>query len=111
MSIPLPHIPVGGRLTYFHRQWEQMTSDPEILKMVSGFSLPMVDFEPQKSVPYPLRFSPHEHRAADEEIQKLLAKDAIMKCDGIYPGDFVSTVFIRPKKNGGPVNPGSLPVQ
>ena len=45
VSIPHPDIPVGGRLQHFRKQWESVTSDPEILKMVSGFSLPLIDFE------------------------------------------------------------------
>ena len=78
-----------------------MTSDPQILKIISGFSLPLVDFEQQKSTPFPLKFTPEEEAAADLEIEKLLAKNAIMECHSISSDDFVSTVFLRPKKTGG----------
>ena len=78
VSIPEPHrsIPVGGRLKYFKKEWEKVTSDPDILKIISGLSIPLVNFEQQNRTPFPYKFSEHEMRAADEEIQKLLSKDA-----------------------------------
>ena len=39
--------------------------------------------------------------AADEQIEQLLAKGAIMQCDSINENDFVSMVFLHPKKDGG----------
>ena len=101
VSIPKPDIPVGGRLRHFRSQWNTVTSDPDILKIISGFQLPLVDFQKQKHAPNPLTFSEMEMRAADEQIEQLLAKGAIMECDSIDENDFVSTVFLRPKKDGG----------
>ena len=66
--------------------------------MISGFSFPVVEFEYQKTFLHPFKFSATEDQAVDEEIQKLLAKGAIIECDEILSGDFVSTVFLRPKK-------------
>ena len=39
--------------------------------------------------------------AADKHIDELLAKGAIREYDSVQPSDFVSTVFLRPKKDGG----------
>ena len=45
VSIPSPKILVVGRLRHFRKEWEKVTSDPEILKihfwvfcMISGLS-------------------------------------------------------------------------
>ena len=45
-------------------------------------------------------FSEAEKHAADEQIQTLLNKHAIVECFHIGPDDFVSNVFLRPKKGG-----------
>ena len=48
-----------------------MTSDTEILKAISGSSPPLIDFEEQKTTPFPLKFNPEEELAADAGIQNL----------------------------------------
>ena len=45
-------------------------------------------------------FSEEETWAADEQIKQLLLKGAIVECDSINDGDFVSNIFLRPKKGG-----------
>ena len=51
--------------------------------------------------PHPLTFLELEMRAADEQIEQLLAKGAIMQCDSINENNFVSMVFLHPKKDRG----------
>ena len=64
-------------------------------------SIPIKDLQIQDYVPKPLRFLQVEMEAADEQITQLLQKHAIIECDSISEGDFFSTVFLRPKKDGG----------
>ena len=45
-------------------------------------------------------FSKEETQAADEQIEQLLLKGAIVECDSINDGDFVSNIFLRPRKGG-----------
>ena len=45
------------------------------------------------------RFSDKEKVAINGEISKLLQKQVIYKCDQI-PGDFISSIFLREKKDG-----------
>ena len=99
VSVPLPSIPVGGRLKHFFPQWRSITSDPEILDMVSGMHLEFVDFPQQFKIPKPLVFSKQEMQAADILIGSLLTKNAIEPCSH-EPGEFISTVFLRQKSNG-----------
>ena len=100
VSIPLPHVPVGGWLKHFLPQWKALTSDPFILNMVTGMDIPLENRQPQVSIPPELVFSEAEKQAADEQIQTLLTKRAIVECFHISPDDFVSNVFLRPKKGG-----------
>ena len=90
-----------GRLQFFQDKWTELTSDPVILNMVSGLDIPLVDVAFQQNPPNLLTFSPEEMAAADKHIDELLAKGAIREYDSVQPGDFVSTVFLRPKKDGG----------
>ena len=99
MSIPYPHIPVGGRLRYFLPQWEQITSDRELLKMVQGLEIDFWDIPTQNNPPPPLVFSDEETLATDHLIEQLLCKQAIVECQR-EPGDYCSTIFLRRKSNG-----------
>ena len=100
VSIPLPHVPVGGWLKHFLPQWKALTSDPFILNMVTGMDIPLENRQLQVSIPPELVFSEVEKQAADEQIQTLLNKRAIVECFHIGPDDFVSNVFLWPKKGG-----------
>jgi hypothetical protein len=35
-ELPLPSIPVGGRISKFSTQWEKRTSDPWVLSIIPG---------------------------------------------------------------------------
>ena len=43
IPLPLPSLPVGGRLQYFMKFWKHLTSDPNILDMISGMPLELTD--------------------------------------------------------------------
>ena len=100
MSIPLPNIPVGGRLRYFKKKWKRLTSDPVILKMVNGVHIDVTKDIPPCPAKHPLIFSKEEQAATDEHIKLLLAKNDVVPSRR-KPGDHVSTIFLHPKKTGG----------
>ena len=100
MTIPLPNTPVGGRLRRFYSQWQALTSDPFILNLVTGMNIPLTEFPRQNRLPHEIVMSQEESRAADEQIEQLLQKRAIVECESINEGDFVSNVFLRRKKSG-----------
>ena len=43
----LPHISVGGHLKHFLPQWKKITSNRNILQMVQGMKLDLLDFPKQ----------------------------------------------------------------
>ena len=103
VSIPLPDIPVGGRLKHFVDEWKAVTSDPDILQIVQGMHIPLEQFLEQECNPSPqIPMSREEMAAADEHIQTLLKKGAIWECPSNEPepGEFISNVFLWPKKDG-----------
>ena len=90
---------MGGRLRYLYLQWQQLTSDYEILDMISGMHINLTEFPFQDRPPKPLRFSQEETLATEHLIEELLAKKAIKRSKH-EPGDFISTIFLRRKSNG-----------
>lgn len=91
----------AGRLKSFLSQWKNLTSDPEILQLITGakieFDSKTKDFiQPSFSQP---SLTGSEITAIDKEIEKLSQKAVISKCV-FEPGQFVSPIFTRPKKDG-----------
>ena len=100
VSIPLPYILVGGCLTHFLDFWRTLTSDQEILQTVSGLKIDFIEHVYQTNPAPPLMFTPEEELAADKEIKSLLECGVIVQ--SVHEeGEFISNVFLRPKKTGG----------
>ena len=38
----LPNLPLTGRLKHFHKNWELITGDPNILALIKGFKIPFL---------------------------------------------------------------------
>ena len=89
----------GGRLAHFYDEWAKITSDQEILDIVSG---QRIEFDTR-----PLQYCPRsqsnyteaEQAVIRSEIVKLLQKSVIVHTQH-EPGEFVSPIFVRPKKDG-----------
>ena len=92
---------IAGRLANYIDYWRTLTSDPNILDMVSGCHLEFVDNTPpvQTKPPWPLPFNDRETEIVDTELDKLLAKGVVAPaehCDG----EFISNIFLRKKRDG-----------
>ena len=101
MKVMKPHIPKVGRLRFFQSQWQNLTSDPDILDTVSGMHINLKDLLNQKDLPKPLKLSPKEIAAADSQLSVLLKKQAIKHRHRGESGKFISNVFLHPKKDRG----------
>lgn len=104
-EIPLPHIPVGGRLAHFLDQWEKITTDPWVLSIIrGGLDLQFKRPPPLSASPIPFTTSadPHKILLLDSEVSMLLQKAAIelVSTTALDPG-FYSRIFLVPKKTGG----------
>ena len=101
MSPHSPEIPVGGRLRFFVNRWRRITSDSSILDIVSGMHIELTDLPRQNSIPQPLSLSPDEIKAGSEHIKILLEKKAIVLAPQFEKNQFVSNVFLIPKRDSG----------
>ena len=82
--------------------WEKITNDPFILQAVQGY---MIEFDINKFPPrsskssFPYKRNSEEFSKINCEIKSLEQKRVIEKCVH-EPGEFISRIFTRPKKNG-----------
>ena len=101
MQPNLPDVPVGGRLRIFYHRWAKLTSDPAILDTVKGMHIDLDDVPTQTSYPRQIIVSPQEQQAASEHLQTLLDKKAIIQCSDNVPGQYLSNIFMIPKRDFG----------
>ena len=99
-----PEAAMAGRLRFFLKNWQSLTTDRSVLETVSGFHLPFSQTPRQSSRPI-TRMTQEETCFIREEIQSLLQIGAIMEQQHPPQGSFFSTV---PKKGGGRRPPPSL---
>ena len=76
----------AGNLRKFYSRWTDLTSDPEVLNTVKK------KFSQKK-------FSVYESTVVQSEVNKLLQKEIIIPTSN-EPGQFISTIFLRPKPDG-----------
>ena len=78
-----------------------MTSDKAILDSAAHYHIEFIDnaHPTQHQIPHQITFSDTEQRIIDAEITKLLEKGVIIPCES-EQGEYISTVFVRPKKDG-----------
>ena len=90
----------AGQVRHFIKNWAILTSDPFILNAVKHYHIEFEgDFPIQTQRPYQIRFSAEETQIIDSEILKYSSKRVIEPAC-VTPESFVSTIFIRPKKDG-----------
>ena len=100
ISIPKPDIPVAGHLKYFKSNWYKITQDPHLLQMILACPIHVSRPFPSQTSVREIKMSMDENKAARDHIQELLRKKAIVPSDKT-DGDFLSNVFLVPKKDGG----------
>ena len=106
---PSKEIPVSdtgsycqaGRLQQFVPAWKEISDDPVILDWVEHCHIEFIDNVPpvQKGGYKTIKFNDSESAIIDAEIKKLLKKGVIVE-SAHSEGEFVSTIFLRLKKNG-----------
>ena len=91
---------IVGRLKQFFPLWRCLTSDQFILDSVQHYKIEFAHLPEQEFVPQEINFTPQEQIIIEEEISKLLKKGVITEASHCR-GEYISTIFIRPKKDGG----------
>ena len=92
---------IGGRLKQFASQWQCITSDPFILNSVNHYKIEFENGEPHQCMPpKEINLTRQEQEVIDVEIDKLLIKGVISETTHCH-GEYISTIFVRPKKDRG----------
>ena len=89
----------AGSLSKFYSRWLELTSDPEVLSTVKGQFIEFTATPYQDRVPAQKKFCAAESTIIQSEINKLLQKEVIKPARN-EPGQFISTIFLRPKPDG-----------
>ena len=89
----------AGKVTENYDSWALLTKDKFILDIVQdGLKIDFFD-EPSLMKAHSSQFTKLECTAVEQEIQTLLQKQVISECQR-EPGDFLSPIFTREKKDG-----------
>ena len=88
----------AGQIRFKREEWEKITSDKNVLDMISGVKIDLTE-EPLQGKGHESKFSKEETLQIEKEISELAKKGVIVTCDK-KEGDFISPIFTRPKKDG-----------
>ena len=94
-----PGIFKAGRIKGYLLNWGKLTTDPHILNMVKGRKIDFAQLPHQRQSPCQHQLSNKEAETISAEIGKLVLKGVLLKSSH-EEGEFLSTVFLRPKKDG-----------
>ena len=95
---------VAGKISNCISHWFNYTHDPWILGVVKGYNLEFTETPYQNLIPRELKFSQTECEAVHSEIRKFIEKGIVQKVtfepNSNTESQFISTIFLRPKKDG-----------
>lgn len=94
-------IPLGGRLEAFRENWEMITKDQNLLESISGYKIEFSSEPIQRFQPKQIKLSEQEMQTLNSEIEEMLVKQAVEVVQTKTNCQFVSHLFVRPKKDGG----------
>ena len=89
----------AGKTRDFLEKWKELTTDNWILQTISGYHVEIDRTPIQNFLPRQIKFSKYEHIKIQEELNRFLEGNIIEKVTDYVPGEFISNIFIRPKKN------------
>ena len=96
-----PDLPQAGRLVHYLTNWSAITQDQWVLNTVRGYQIDFVAKPHQGSLPTPPHHTSEQVTLIQEELAKLLQKQAIQPVECPSETDFYSNIFLVPKKDGG----------
>ena len=91
----------GGKvaLPEYVKEWEKLTSDPEILQIARGDVIKFIRDPPAKHQARPCLLSKENEVLIDKEIESMLAQ-GIIKMTTWEPDEYVSPIFPVSKPDG-----------
>ena len=98
-KIKQSNIVLGGRLKFFEENWSKITSDNKILESIRSYTIEFLE-KPVQTQTKISRFTTQEMLSLDQEISEMIQKGAIEEVTVSDQDQFLSHLFIRPKKDG-----------
>ena len=92
----------AGQLANALPAWREITTDRTILEFVQRVKIEFKNCETPTTCGQTRRsrvFNKSQHSIVEEEIYKLLEK-GVIKVSSPEPGEFISSIFLRPKPDG-----------
>ena len=89
----------AGRLKFHHEKWTKITSEKVILDIVKGYNIDFISVPFQAHPPRQPTLDKHEQIVLNALLTELIQKGVIEIC-AHEDGEFISPVFLRPKKKG-----------
>ena len=80
--------------------WRSVTSDPFVLQWVQGIELQLPEIPLQSNLPFDTFMTEEEKLFVYAEVETLLSKGAVKRVTCTH-GQFVSSIFLVPKKSCG----------
>lgn len=99
----LPTLPVGGRLQFFWRTWQQMGASPYVVDIIrEGYLMPFLSDPPLSHTPLgnSLYSDPVKNSVLHQAVMDLVSKRAIELVSNVNSPGFYSRLFLVPKKTG-----------
>lgn len=96
MTLP---VSIAGRTALYFDNWISLTGDPYVLSCVKGVKIEFNALPRMAKMPLDFLMTSNEKSLVDEEVQGMILKGAIVEVNPCED-QFVSNIFLRPKKNG-----------
>ena len=90
---------IAGRLRDHVNEWRKITRDKQIIDTICGLKIEFTDLPFQNYTPNEYKHTKEEIEFLNKEIEKLLTKRIIVEVEPV-PGQYVSNIFLRDKKDG-----------
>ena len=91
----------AGTVCQHKKFWALNCKDPSVLNLVSGIPIIVKSQPYQSKIPNEITFSRLELECIDQEISKMLAQGVIEPVPYREACEYISNIFVRPKKDGG----------
>lgn len=93
-DLPLPEVPVGGRLAHFVHQWLRITDNKWVLSIIQeGYKIPFLSHPPLTRHP-PVLTADTNRSTILVEVSELLSKNAVERVLNRESPGFYSRIFV-----------------
>ena len=102
--VNLPNdLPQAGRLKHFLAAWEQITKDPWVLQVVSGYQIEFLANPVQRNTPPPISCSLEHQTLIDQEVWEVIKRGSPFRSTRFSTGTRIHQFsFCNTQKGWGP---------